>query len=163
MSGGPSPLPPEQQERERQLAGQAGIPLARDPEAFAAAMREAQRMAPGMMAPQPPQRWQCALCVGLRRAWEEANRAVLEAAQAAMMAAMANGGPPPDPRAFLGDDLVASMPQVQEAVTMATIPNTGPCYVCVAHVPLAADGPRRPLLAATAGLNLAQFAAGLVK
>ena len=119
MSGGPSPLPPEQQERERQLAGQAGIPLARDPEAFAAAMREAQRMAPGMMAPQPPQRWQCALCVGLRRSWEEANRAVLEAAQAAMMAAMANGGPPPDPRAFLGDDLVASMPQVQEAVTQA--------------------------------------------
>ena len=139
--------------------GQAGIPLAQDPEAFARAMMEARSMIP----PQPQQRWQCAPCVGLRRAWEEANRAVLEAAQAAMMAAMANGGPPPDPRAFLGDDLMASMPQVQEAVTMATIPNTGPCYVCAAHVPLAADGPRRPLLAATAGLNLAAFAAGLVK
>ena len=138
--------------------GQAGIPLAQDPEAFARAMQ-----ARSMMPPQPPRRWQCAPCAGLRRAWEEANRAVLEAAQAAMMAAMANGGPPPDPRAFLGDDLMASMPQVQEAVTMATIPNTGPCYVCAAHVPLAADGPRRPLLAATAGLNLAAFAAGLVK
>jgi hypothetical protein len=154
MTGGN--LPPEEMTAHDGHAN--GIPLAQDPEAFARAMQ-----ARSMMAPQPPQRWQCALCLGLRRAWEEANRPALEAAQAQMMAAMGNGGPPPDPRAFLGDKLIASMPQVSEAVTMATIPNTGPCYVCPAHVPLASDGARRPLLAATAGLNLAAFAAGLVQ
>ena len=153
MTGGN--LPPEEMTAHDGHAN--GIPLAQDPEAFARAMQ-----ARSMMAPQPQQRWQCAICIGLRRGWEEANRPVLEAAQAQMMAAVAAGGQPPDPRIVLGEKLMASMPQVQEAVTMATIPNTGPSLVCPAHVPLVADGARRPLLAATAGLNLAAFAAGLV-
>jgi hypothetical protein len=120
------------------------IPVAADPQAFARAMMERQ---------QAPQRWQCALCLGQRRAWEEANRPALEAAQAQMMAAAA-AGQAPDPRQFLGEHLMASMPGVQEAVTMATIPNLGPCLVCPAHVP-PSGAPRRPLLVAAAGMGMA--------
>jgi hypothetical protein len=150
VTGGPSPLPPEQQERERQLANGA-IPQPA-PAGFP------------MMPPQSPQRFQCAVCVGVRRAWEEANRPALEAAQARVIMAMQNGSAPPDMRLLLGEDLVAAMPQVAEAITMATLPNAGPALVCGGHTPLAAEPSapgKRPFLIATAGVNLAQFAAGV--
>lgn len=119
-------------------------PRAMDPAAMAAARQ-------AMM----PQRWQCAVCVSSRRSWELARQDII---MAAVEQAKAAGVP--SPLQFLPPDLVAEIPPVSEAVTMATVPSHGPAAVCLAHAPVIADGTRQPLLVATAGLNLAQFAAG---
>lgn len=115
---------------------------------------------PGQMAARGPgfpppmaQRWQCAPCVSARFAWEQANRETITDA----MAKAAGSGQPA--ASFLPPDLLARIPPVAEAVTMATLPGHGPALVCPGHCPQVADGTRPPLLVAPAGLNFAQFAA----
>jgi hypothetical protein len=109
--------------------------------------------APPAGMPLPPQRLQCAACITSVRAFEAANEAAINEA---MLKAAATRTPV---IAHLDPALLARMPRLMEAVTIATVPGHGPAAVCAGHTPAVADPGRAPLLVATAGLNMAQFAA----
>lgn len=107
-------------------------------------------MPPAGMPQIPPQRWQCAVCVSGRRAWEAAHHDEIKAAVAE---AAARGAPHMAAR-LLPPELFKTMPPVMEAVTLATLPGAGTAAVCAGHCPVIGDGSRRPLLVAAAGMSM---------
>jgi hypothetical protein len=115
---------------------------------FSEAMAAGQPQARPLPSP-PAQRWQCAVCVSARRAWEaghqqEIRRAIEQAIVQRVPAA-----------ALLPPELLAEMPPVMEAVTLAAIPGIGTAAVCVPHTPVLPEPNRRQLLVATAGMSMA--------
>lgn len=98
-----------------------------------------------------PQHMQCAVCLGLHRAWEESNAAEIQTvitnyqALIADYNARAAAGEPPQQMPptlvqFLDGHFGVTdhpRPPVNEAATMASIPSLGgTCLVCPAHLPV---------------------------
>lgn len=136
------------------------LPPARDPEKFAQAMMQAQQLKATaemlqQIMPPPSQRWQCAVCLGISKTWEQANQAGLAPVIAQVQALAAAGQQVPDVKALIPPELAVSMPQVFEAATIATVPGAGLAAVCPGHAPAWDDGPARPtLLVAPGGLDM---------
>lgn len=125
---------------------------------------------------QPAQRIQCAVCMGLLKGWEVRHQddiqALAERHQHAMDQITQTLNDPATPEedrqkilanipnlqamaAQFGNEIGDPLPQVQEMVCLATLPEIGTTGVCPGHLPAAkqAEPPRKPFYVAYGGLT----------